>query len=225
MSAALLWGIWPALGRRARTAAAFGAGAGALALALTASTGWIAAGVAAILIGRDPALEPRPRTALSLRAGGAALASLALAGVLIPLSFGLGPWTVEVEAVRPAIWRSGLEAFVTSTLVSVGAAPFLATAPGPFGGVSLHLWDAQQAYLSVLGQFGLLGAVLAGTGVVLLVRGLLAEPRTRARAAVLAALAAMAAHGFLVATEYARHLWAMLVMAGALGTQNEEPTG
>ena len=143
--------------------------------------------------------------------------------VVVPLG---GAMATAADLALGGLVAAGLEAFVTSPLVGVGAAPFLAPAPGPFGGPSLHLWDTHQPYLSVLGQFGLLGAVLAGTGVVLLVRGLLAEPRIRARAAVLAALAAMAAHGFLVATEDARHLWALLGgMVGALGIQDEGPTG
>ena len=225
VSATLLWGIWPELSRRARSVATFGAGGGALALALTASTGWVAAAVAAILIGRDRSLLPRPRLALLLWVGGTALAALVLVGVLVPLSFELGPWTVLVGAVRPAIWSNAAEAVVTPPLIGVGAAPFLAVAPDPAGGAALHLWDAHQAYLSVVGQFGLVGAALAGAGAALLVRGMLAAPQTRARTAALAALAAVATHGFLVANEDARHVWALLGVAAALLEPHKEPTG
>jgi hypothetical protein len=221
VSGALLWGLWPELGARARRVARVGAAVGLFTLALTVSTGWVAAGVAAILIGRDDAFAARPRLGVAVRIGGALLASVALVGVLVPVRLDVADWAVRTGAIRPALWTSALAAVVTAPLMGVGAAPFLATAPDPMGGPELYVWDAHQAYLSVLGQFGVVGGALLGAGVLLIVRALLAARPSRARIATLAALAGVAAHGFLVANEDFRHVWALLGLAGAIGA---EPT-
>ena len=215
VTGALLWGAWPELAARggARVAARVGAAVGAIALALTVSTGWVAAGVAAIVIGGDGG-DGRRRSALRL--AGAAAAAIALAGVLVPVDVDLAGLSIRTGAIRPAIWASALGAVATAPLLGVGAAPFLARAPDPMGGPELYVWDAHQAYLSVLGQFGVVGAALLAAGAALVVRALLRSPASRARTATLGALAAVAAHGFLVANEDFRHAWALLGLAGAL---------
>ncbi len=124
------------------------------------STGWVAAGVAAIVIGRAPALAERPRAARALRLGGGAPAAGALVGVLVSLKLEVAGRTVRTAAVRPAIWGSALTTVATFPLIGVGAAPFLATAPDPWGGPVPRLWDAHQAYLSVVGQFGIVWGAL-----------------------------------------------------------------
>ncbi len=217
VSGVLLWGVWPDLSPAARRAGRVAATLGAVVLVLTVSTGWVSAGVAASLLGRDSALATRPRVASVLRLGGALVVLGALVGVLVPLELEVGGWSIRVGAVRPAIWASALAAVSSSPLIGVGAAPFLARAPHPMGGPGPYLWDAHQAYLSVLGQFGVVGAALMGAGIALVARALLGAPPSRYRAATLAALSGVAAHAFLVANEDFRHLWALLGLAGAVG--------
>ena len=174
------------------------------------STGWVAAGVAAIVIGRAPALAERPRAARALRFGGAAPAVGALVGVLVPLKLEVAGRTVRTAAVRPAIWGSALTAVATSPLIGVGAPP-LGRAPGvpERGGAVRHR----------------VGGALMGAGIALVVRALLGAPASRRRAATLAALAGIAAHGFLVANEDFRHAWALLGLAGAVASEDDGESG
>jgi O-antigen ligase len=103
----------------------------------------------------------------------AALTAAALVGVLVPLELDLPGLPLRTGAIRPAIGSSALTAVAASPLVGVGAAPFRAAAPDPMGGPGLYVWDAHHAYLSVLGQFGLVGAALLAAGAALCVRALL----------------------------------------------------
>ena len=202
------------------------AAVGAFVLALMVSTGWVAAGVAAIVIGRAPALAERPRAARALRLGGAAPAAGALVGVLVPLKLEVAGRTVRTAAVRPAIWGSALTAVATSPLIGVGAAPFLATAPDPWGWAGASPLGRAPGVPERGGAVRhRVGGALMGAGIALVVRALLGAPASRRRAATLAVLAGIAAHGFLVANEDFRHAWALLELAGAVASEDDGESG
>jgi O-antigen ligase len=128
---------------------------------------------------------------------------------------------VFTTAVRPEIWKSSLAAIALAPLRGVGASPYLASAPDPGAAFTPALWDAHDAYLSVLGQFGVVGLLLLGVGLWLVVSGSRrGAPPSRARSAILLALVAAAAHAVFLASEDLRHLWILLGLLGvvAVGT-------
>lgn len=228
VSGLILWGRWPDYRRGSGTAGATAlllALAVAIGLALTVSTAWIAAGVVCTLVGRrvsagEGGRRPRPVWGAVLRVGGLLVAAATLVAVAVPLDVTLGPLDITTGGIRPAIWKASLYPFVSAPLWGVGAAPFLAEVADPLQGGAAALWDAHNAYLSVLGQFGLVGVALAGGGLWLVLKGAYAGVApSRTRSAMTLVLVAAAVNGFFLAGEDLRHWWALVGMVGLLGAE------
>ncbi|MEQ9398250.1 MAG: O-antigen ligase family protein [Longimicrobiales bacterium] len=214
VSAVLLWGRWPALvgrGRRWGLALAVGIGAG---FVMTLSTAWIAAGVVLWAVAGE-IRKATPAARHGLRVLGALVAAGVVVAVVAPLDTTVFGHTVATSGLRPAIWRASLDAIAAGPVVGVGASPFLAEAPDPFQGGALVLWDAHNAFLSVLGQFGLIGAALLAVGlgyaVVAPVRSL---PAGRVRGTLILAWTGVAIHSLFLASEDLRHVWLLVGLTG-----------
>lgn len=238
VSAALLWGRWAELGGRegggGRRAAPWLAGSLAVALAcalvLTASTAWVGAGVAVAWLawcvarGRVPGVTWEPAVCGILALAGVAVAVGVTVLLLVPVEVsGLGR-DLATGAMRPAIWLEGARAFASSPLAGVGAAPWVASAADPLAGGAVGSWDAHNAFLSVLAQFGVVGGVLLGLGGWLVASGSRGGVRgpgvlgdSRARLAVSVAVLAVAVHAFFLASEDLRHVWALVGVMGVVG--------
>lgn len=224
-----------------------------VALFLTVSTAWLGAGVLLVAWGRRITGAPRRGTVeggrsrwvgWALRGSGAVLSGIVLAGLVTAIRIGARGVELTTSGIRPRIWASAVGAVLEAPLIGVGAAPYLAQAvdpADPSGGPVL--WDAHSVYLSVLGQYGVVGFALLGGGVWLLVRRLRRpggggeEPdlavvgddptagppppllRDRARRALLGAIIAFAVHGFVIAGEDLRHWWAVLGIAAMTGSR------
>lgn len=220
VSCLLAWGRWPSLGDRGRRWVGALAVAMVVTLALSVSAAWLPAGIAAGWIARADRKAGRGSRArsASLRLGGTVLAGVTLAGLVVPLRLDLGFVEVATAAVRPDIWAGAVEAVLTAPLLGVGASPYLAEVPDPLLGGTPVLWDAHNAYLSVLGQYGVVGAALAGLGVAWVVLGALARvPRGRLRTALVVALVAVAVDAVFMASEDLRHVWMLLGLCGLAG--------
>ena len=217
VTALLLWGRWPTLRGTARTAGLALAGALGAALALTASTAWVGGGVAAAFVGAHMARAGRRTAGIAVASLGLVVAGATLVALVVPLDVALGPLHVVTTALRPAIWKSSLAAVALAPLRGVGAAPYLANVPDPLAGLRPALWDAHDAYLSVLGQFGVVGLLLVVVGLWLCVSGVRrAAPPSRARSAVLLALLAVAVHALFLASEDLRHVWIVIGLLGVV---------
>ena len=223
VSGAILWArrnvIRERWGRGAVAAAWLLAGT----LLITVSSAWLGAGVLLTGIGlltmrqRNGRLTTqwkRPGPVI-LVVTGVILFTMTLAGLLLPMAVDVAGLSIRGSGIRPAIWASALEAFKEAPIAGVGASPFLAVAADPLGaGSAMAEWDAHNIYLSILGQFGLVGAGLfAGAGVVL-TWTLFREGATHRHAVLLVALLAAGIHGVAVASEEFRHLWALLGLVG-----------
>ena len=192
-------------------------------LLLTVSSAWLGAGVLLTAIGlltmrqRDRRLAiqwNRPGPVILVVAG-VILFTMTLAGLLLPMGVDVAGLSIRGSGIRPTIWASALEAFKEAPIGGVGASPFLAVAADPLGVTSAAAaWDAHNGYLSILGQFGLVGAALfAGAGMVL-TWTLFREGVTRRHTVLLVALLAAGIHGVAIANEEFRHLWALLGLVG-----------
>lgn len=198
VSGALLWAAWPLRSRLGRGRSHRGGGAGSewvqwasrvfvvllvASLVLTLSSAWVAAGTLLLLWGRrlssSRAGQARngimpPLLPLLLRGGGALVTATTLAALVFPLRLGWGDVRLVTSGIRVRIWEDALRAFLSSPIAGVGAAPVLADAVDPVDpGPGLQLWDAHSAYLSVMGQFGLVGTLLVAGAAFFVVRGLL----------------------------------------------------
>ncbi len=71
--------------------------------------------------------------------------------------------------------------------------------------------------MSILGQFGLVGAALFAGALAVLMRTLVREGTTRRHAVLVVALLAAGVHGIAIANEEFRHLWALLGLVGLAG--------
>ncbi len=223
VSGALLWARWRPLRARLGIWATVGAAALAVTLFLTVSSAWIGAGVLLAVIGllmmrqrqgRVSIHRKRPGPVIFLMAG-VALFAVSFLGIMLEMTLEVGGLSIEASGIRPSIWASAWEAVLESPLVGVGASPYLAQAADPLGGSSyLELWDAHSLYLSLLGQFGIVGFLLLLGAVVVLARAMVREGITRRHAALLVALVAVAIHGLTVASEDFRHIWALLGLVG-----------
>ena len=195
-------------------------------LLATVSSAWLGAGVLLTAIGlltmrqRDArlAIQWKRPAPIILVVTGITLFTITLTGLLLPMGVDVAGLSIRGSGIRPAIWASALEAFKEAPIGGVGASPFLAVAADPLGATSAGaVWDAHSIYLSILGQFGLVGAALfAGAGVVL-TWTLFREGVTRRHAVLLVALLAAGIHGVAIANEEFRHLWALLGLVGLAG--------
>lgn len=199
VSGALLWAGWP-LGSGIRPGSRHGeaANGGAtwkgkwsgkwtsrllalllvVALVLSLSSAWAAAGILLLLLGRRLSARAGATSmslvGLLLRGAGAVVAATAFAALVFPLRLGgWGDGQIVTSGIRPRIWEVAFRAFRSSPVRGVGAAPALAEAVDPVDpGAGLQLWDAHNVYLSVMGQFGLVGILLVGGAAFFLIRGL-----------------------------------------------------
>ena len=223
VSGALLWARWTAVrevwGRAAIAAAFLLAGT----LAMTISSAWLGAGVLLTAMGlltmrqRDGRLSFQKKRIgpVILVVMGVLLFTMTLAGLLLPMGADIAGLSITGSGIRPAIWGSALEAFKEAPIGGVGASPFLAVAADPLDPLSgTGRWDAHNVYLSILGQFGLVGAALLVGAVVALTRTLVRVGATRRRAVLVIALLAAGVHGVAIANEEFRHLWALLGLIG-----------
>jgi len=142
---------------------------------------------------------------------------MTLAGLLLPMGVDFAGLTITGSGIRPSIWASALEAFKEAPIGGVGASPFLAVVADPLGGAAAASWDAHNIYLSILGQFGLLGMALFAGAIFVLTRTLVREGTTRKHAVLVVVLLAAGAHGIAIASEEFRHLWALLGLVGLVG--------
>lgn len=223
VSGLLLWARWPAWrAGRLRTAGVVLALLLILGLGLSVSTGWlVAGGGVAVLAFTVRRWGPLARGAAWV--GGVGLVVGALAGAAFPLTFGLGPIEVRTGGIRPQIWSDAAGALLSSPLVGVGAAPYLAETADPIlPEAGNALWDAHSTYLSVLGQFGVVGGMLFFGGLVLVVRAVASRAPSTSTAegrlvvAFLAAAVGILLHWITIAGEDFRHLWALLGVVGAV---------
>jgi hypothetical protein len=234
VSVALLWGRWPELGGRAgeggRTAPRWLASSLAVALAcamvLTASTAWVGAGVAVAWLGwrgargRVPGVAWAPALSGTLALVGAGVAVGVTFLLVVPVEFSGFDRDLATGAMRPGIWVESVRAFATSPLAGVGAAPWLASAADPLAGGAVGSYDAHNAFLSVLAQFGMVGAALAGVGVWGMASAGWGVGRGRhGKAALRLALVAVAVNALFLASEDLRHVWALV---GVVGVAAEE---
>jgi O-antigen ligase len=149
---------------------------------------------------------------------GVVVFTMTAAGLLLPMSVDIAGFSITGSGIRPSIWSSALEAFKETPVGGVGASPYLASAADPFDVTSgVELWDAHNVYLSILGQFGLLGAFLLAGAVMLVLWTLVREGVTRRHAVMIVALFAAGVHGIAIANEEFRHLWALLGLVGLAG--------
>ena len=149
---------------------------------------------------------------------GVILFTMTLAGLIIPTGVTVAGFSITGSGIRPAIWASALEAFKEAPIGGVGASPVLAFATDPLGTMeATAAWDAHNVYLSILGQFGLVGAALFAGALMVLTLTLIREGTTRRHAVLLVAVLAVGAHGIAIASEEFRHLWALLGLIGLAG--------
>ena len=226
VSGAILWVRWGAL----RDAWGWGAVAAAWLLAgtllMTFSSAWLGAGVLMAAIGLLTVRQRGGRLAFQkkrpgpflLVVAGVLLFTMTLAGLVFPMGVDLLGVSFTASGIRPGIWSSALEAFKEAPIGGVGASPYIALAVDPLDPASpIQLWDAHNIYLSILGQFGLVGAALLGGAIVVLTSTLVRAGATRRHAVLLVALLAAAIHGVAIANEEFRHLWALLGLIGLAG--------
>ncbi len=226
VSGAILWARWHAV----REVWGLGAVAAALlltgTLVMTVSSAWLGAGVLLTAIGlltmrqRDGVLRVQKRRPgpVVLVVVGVVLFTMTLAGLLLPMGVDVAGFSFTGSGIRPAIWASALEAFKEAPIGGVGASPYLAAAADPFDTASaMSFWDAHNVYLSILGQFGLVGAALLAGAVGVLARTLVREGATRNHSVLVVVLLAVGVHGVAVANEEFRHLWALVGLVGLAG--------
>ena len=223
---AILWVRWGALrdrwGWRVVAAAWLLAGT----LLVTVSSAWLGAGALLTAIGlltvrqRGGRLSFQKRRPLPflLVVVGVMLFTMTLAGLVLPMGVDVAGLSLTASGIRPAIWSSALEVFKEAPIGGIGASPFFAIAVDPLDATSpARLWDAHNIYLSILAQFGLIGAALLGGAVAVLASTLVRAGATSKHAVLLVALLAAGIHGVSVANEEFRHLWALLGLIGLAG--------
>jgi len=223
VSAALLWTRWGAWKAWSPAVAITFLAALIGTIVMTVSSAWIGAGVVMFFVGllntRRRTGTPthhfkRPIPAL-LIVGGAALTAVSAASLLAQMEFSLGPISVATGGIRPDIWASSLGALEEAPVLGVGAAPYLGEATSdPFApAAGMSLWDAHNTYISILGQFGAIGAILFFLPLAMIVRELVSDGVSSVRNGLLVALLAVAVHGIFQASEELRHAWALLGIA------------
>ena len=149
---------------------------------------------------------------------GVVLFTMTLAGLLVPMGVDVAGLSISGSGIRPTILVSALETFKEAPIGGVGASPFLAVAADPLSSTSFAAsWDAHNVYLSILGQFGVVGAALFAGAFVVIIRTLVQAGTSRRHAVLVVALLAVAVHGVTVANEEFRHLWALLGLVGLAG--------
>ncbi len=232
VSGALLWARWPDRPGARRWASMVGGGVLLFTLALMTTSAWVGVGVLLIALGLSqmrqrgggPLRFKRPQpVAISL--AGVVLVVGSFWGLVAPLDLSTPAFSITTDGLRPAIWVSTLETVREAPFTGVGATPALASVPavGEVGS-PLRMWDAHNVYLSLLGQFGLVGFGLLMTALGLLVMELFRQVSSRGHMALAAAVIAVAVHGMFVASEDFRHLWAFIGLIGLAGIPAGPPS-
>ncbi|MEX2526849.1 MAG: O-antigen ligase family protein [Gemmatimonadota bacterium] len=217
------WEEW--YGSRRPIAVAMAVG-GSGALLLTASSAWLALGsVLALVAWRHTRRPWRTRAGSALSGMVLAAAVLFTASVAWALTQPMAvkvPWgTVSTDGNRWGIWSSAWQAVRTAPFMGVGSSPYLAETFHPYS-----LWDAHSTYLSVAGQYGLVGLLLllAGVGRLWWESRRLSPLASQGRGShgsqppagwaptVGLALLAAAVHGLVISGEDFRHHWALLAL-------------
>ena len=226
VSGALVWARWVALQRKWGRGASVMTWVLALTLLLTASSAWLAAGVLMISIGLltirrrrgRVTFDPKRPAPFLFLIGGVILFTMTLAGLVLPLGVDIAGLSITGSGLRPNIWASAWDAVNEAVIGGVGASPHLATIADPLDPTSPPaLSNAHNLYISVLGQYGVVGFVLLGGAVTVLVRTLIREGITRRHSMLLVALLAVGIHGITVANEEFRHVSALLGLVGLAG--------
>ena len=225
-SSAILWVRWRVL----REVWGWGAVAVAWLLAatllFTVSSAWLGAGALLTAIGLLTVRQRGGRLAFQkkrpgpflLVVVGVVLFTMTLAGLVLPMGVDVAGLSLTASGIRPAIWSSALEVFKEAPIGGVGANPVFAFAADPLDATRPgQLWDAHSIYLSILAQFGLIGAALLGGAVAVLASTLVRTGATRRHAVLLVAMFVAGVHGVSVASEEFRHLWALLGLIGLAG--------
>ena len=226
VSGAILWARWGAVRDVLGWGAVVAAWLLTVTLLMTVSSAWLGAGVLLTGIGlltirqRDGGLSrhgKRPAPVL-LVAAGLFLFTMPLPALRRPMGVEVAGLSITGSGIRPSIWASALEAFKEAPIGGVGASPFLAIAADPLEGTGVaNSWDAHNVYLSILAQFGLVGATLFAGAVLMPVRTLVREGTTRRHVVLVIAVLAVGAHGIAIANEEFRHLWALLGLIALAG--------
>jgi hypothetical protein len=159
--------------------------------------------------------------------GGIAIVMVASYGLFFGGVFALGDLVIHSPAIRAAIVASAMMAFYSSPLIGVGAAPYLAAVgdpadTGPAATGDLVLWDAHNTYVSVAGQFGIIGFALLFGGIFLLTRQILKSPPSTARTLGFLMLLVPLVNSLAIAGEEIRWWWAGLGIAGVVAIRTEE---
>ena len=226
VSGAILWERRSALRERWGRGAVAAAWLLAATLLTTVSSAWLGAGILLTAIGLLTMRQrDRPFTIQWKRPGpvifvvtGIILFTMTLAALLLPMGVDVAGLSITGSGIRPTIWASALETFKEAPIGGVGARPFLAVAADPLSATSAAaVWDAHNIYLSILGQFGLVGAALFAGGGLVLTWTLFREGATSRHAVLLVALLAAGIHGVASASEEFRHLWALVGLVGLAG--------
>ncbi len=207
----LLWARFPHYSLRTRRlAGALAVGLGA-ALVGSLSTAWVGLGVVAIVAGRWGHVG---RWGRFLRVGGSLVAGVTVVALLVPVDFQVGGAEIATSGLRPAIWRASLRAIAEAPIFGVGASPYLAQVADPVTGGAAMLWDAHNIVLSVLGQFGLIGAGLFAVGLYVCLRSALAGADDRLTTSLRLAWIGAGVNSMFLASEDLRHLWLLLGLTG-----------
>ncbi len=190
VSGALLWARWRPIRQDWGIWATVGVWLLAVTLFFTVSSAWIGAGVLLAVTGLLSMRQRHGRVSLHRKRlgpvffviAGVAVFTMTFMGVLLPMGFDVGGLSISASGIRPSIWSSAWQAVVESPMAGVGASPYLAQAADPLSvSSSLELWDAHNLYLSLLGQFGLVGFGLIFGAVTVLVRAGGSVRRRRSR--------------------------------------------
>ena len=226
VSGAILWTRWEAARERWGPGAVAAAWLLAGTLVMTVSSAWLGAGVLLTAMGLltmrqrdgDLSLQLHRPVPIIFVVTGVVLFTMTLAGLLVPMGVDVAGLSISGSGIRPTIWVSALETFKEAPIGGVGASPFSAVAADPLSSTSFAAsWDAHNVYLSILGQFGVVGAALFAGALVVIIRTLVQAGTSRRHAVLVVALLAVAVHGVTVANEEFRHLWALLGLVGLAG--------
>ena len=168
--------------------------------------------------GQRHAIQWKRPAPFLLVVAGIILFTMTLSALVLPMGVEVAGLSITGSGIRPSIWASALEAFKEAPIGGVGASPFLAIAADPLDGTGVaNSWDAHNVYLSILAQFGLVGATLFAGAVLMPVRTLVREGTTRRHVVLVIAVLAVGAHGIAIANEEFRHLWALLGLIALAG--------
>jgi O-antigen ligase len=149
-------------------------------------------------------------------------------------TFSVGPRDVKLwDGTRPPIWRGVMTNVQAHPILGIGYGSLVASVTDPHAWIpvarqatevprvapgTIHLMEAHNVWLSVLGQAGAIGLGAFLFLLLVQVRQLRHRPRSDSYQVVFAAafLGAFAYQGLFAAIEEARHMWALFGLVAAL---------